>query len=643
MTTVVVLFALPILFIPGFVLLVAVAPRFRSAELVVAAPGVTCLILGIAQFLSLAFRPESRSLFAAAVLFMTTLIAASGAWRVVWARMVELRRDRAFGIAFGVYLLFALGLIVRSLLTPHYGGGHWQGDWWWHWELARKWASIVKPKVILVGRTPLFNFVQAFFVGPREAAFWEFQLTNAILESLFMLPAFLLARRLVGERGALVFVAVLLVNPWAVQMSWYTWPKIFTAYFVLVAAHFAVRAREAPDDRTTYLCAAGLFGGGAYLAHPLAASYVPGLLAYLVLSGRGTLRLAARIRDAMVVGAWIAALAVPWHAWTLNTFGWTRLKEASPAFAFNLRGADAEPVSGALARLHNVVYTIVPNEFALFSAKGDDALDCFLIFHFNSLLGCLTLSGAVGLIIVSIRYLIKRRRTTTGITGPGLWAAVPVGGLAALFVLLLLSLYLLSGTPEAERTLTQAFNNYSAANRLRLVTIAVWLLCLTVCVTARLAWQRVWIPDEPGHLASLLLLTTGFIGGVVLHPGPDKGVLHQTMAPSGVLFLLYCWKALSHLRRTGFALVMAGCVIEGLFTIWGFSWFVRTGRIAVTPVNIALESSQGLKMLVATAIGRSDTLVLALAGLHAAASVALLAWFIYRYASSTQTPAAEPK
>ena len=108
----------------------------------------------------------------------------------------------------------------------------------------------------------------ALFLSIFGDNYWIYQVVGSILNSIFFLPVYLLCRELVGKRTAMMIGALLFLSPSIIHNTWYPWPKLFAAYFVLLAAYFYLTRRkesDIPDTSTCLLIFALIWAG--FLAH----------------------------------------------------------------------------------------------------------------------------------------------------------------------------------------------------------------------------------------------------------------------------------------------------------------------------------------------------------------------------------------
>jgi len=123
-------------------------------------------------------------------------------------------------------------------------------------------------------RTPLFSLIILAYhklLGYSLYEFWVSQITSVLLNSLFLFPAYMIARKVFGIKIAVVSTIFMTITPFLLEQSIYTWPKNLAMYFALLMIYFAFFSEA--EDRIKYLLA-GIFGSLGFLAHNYVTVYV---------------------------------------------------------------------------------------------------------------------------------------------------------------------------------------------------------------------------------------------------------------------------------------------------------------------------------------------------------------------------------
>lgn len=138
-----------------------------------------------------------------------------------------------------------------------------------------------------------------------EAGFWAYNLVAIFLNVALVLGTFLLARTLRDRRTAIVACLAVALMPGVFLNAVYTWPKQAVAYFLLVAAAFALRRRPVLT---------GAFGALGYLCHPGGVFWLPALA---ILLGAACRDVAGALRGPLLrFAAAAAVVAAPWTLFT---------------------------------------------------------------------------------------------------------------------------------------------------------------------------------------------------------------------------------------------------------------------------------------------------------------------------------------
>lgn len=153
--------------------------------------------------------------------------------------------------AWFIFAGWALGLLA---LVVTYSGGGWAADWIEHWQrtvffvqrqpLGTRFLDVYS----LTARPPLANLVVALLLECGRVTFAQFQVFLTLLGSLIVLPCFVLAARWQRSQRAGWWVLVLLMlSPLVAENLTFSWTKLPTAFFVLVAVLLGLEAVARPD------------------------------------------------------------------------------------------------------------------------------------------------------------------------------------------------------------------------------------------------------------------------------------------------------------------------------------------------------------------------------------------------------------
>jgi len=129
------------------------------------------------------------------------------------------------------------------------------------------------------------------------------------LSLITALLVFLMARRFLPDRTAILATALIALNPTHIAFTHYFWAEGTYAFFATLAAWLLMRSRGAPRAGLGFL-GAGVVGGVACLWRSVFLTQVPVVCVWILLWGGGRLRDRVRVGSLFVAG-FLLALA-PW-------------------------------------------------------------------------------------------------------------------------------------------------------------------------------------------------------------------------------------------------------------------------------------------------------------------------------------------
>lgn len=340
---------------PG--LLVVRRLRWEPAEKLAAAIGVSFALVYAANFLIFVmdWAPDS-AFFVTVACAASTALAARDLRRLATDRLVRWQ-----AAAFAV--LFVWGLLLLALVR-NYSGGVCSADWIEHYLRARYFIYRPPQSVIfglpLASRPPLMNVVGTHILAQVGLHYDVFQVTFLALNLMFVFPLVLLLRRFNARssRSLPLLVLLLMSNPLVWWNATWTWTKLFTAFYVLLALHFYLTGLDTGDGRRT--AAAFVFVSAGFLAHYSAGPYALALglhYAFAVWPRRQH-----RWREAALALVPSAALLATWFGFALATYG-PRTTFASNTTAMGFGKASAEKNAFKVAL--NLANTLVPHPLRL--------------------------------------------------------------------------------------------------------------------------------------------------------------------------------------------------------------------------------------------------------------------------------------
>jgi len=170
-------------------------------------------------------------------------------------------------------MVLIIGLVSKILLQTLWEYPVMGGDWFDHtfrvpysFEMG-DWAP---PKE----RTLLFSLLIYSYhniLGSSLYQYWVSQIISVVINSLYIFPAYLIAKNAFGDRVAKVSALFMLVTPFLIFNTLYTWPKNAAMYGILMMIYFLFFSEH--DIRLRYPLA-GFFAGLGFWFHNYAVFYI---------------------------------------------------------------------------------------------------------------------------------------------------------------------------------------------------------------------------------------------------------------------------------------------------------------------------------------------------------------------------------
>jgi hypothetical protein len=252
-------------FIPGF----AIATRIRSLNNTERLAIAFCFSYIICVLLVPLFAIKLDLLARALFLFILSVSVLSLIWRL---------RKLDFRIKMSLDFKFLLSILIISLVSKFFIQTLWEypvsgGDWIAH--------TLVVPYDFDIGkwappqdRTPFFNLLIYSYhhlLGTSLFQYWISQIVSVVANSVFVLPTYLIARNVFNHRVAKISTAFMVIAPWLVWQSIYTWPKNLAMYLIFLMIYFMFFKK---DNKPLNYGLSGLFGALAFLTHNYTAFYI---------------------------------------------------------------------------------------------------------------------------------------------------------------------------------------------------------------------------------------------------------------------------------------------------------------------------------------------------------------------------------
>jgi hypothetical protein len=420
------------------------ARRLDAEERFAAAWGVGVAAIGMAQIIAFMLH-EHQAEVSAAVLVLLAVVAVIG-FLLPDASGVRLRDCAGLG---SLWLLGYLHILLIQALLPDYVGSDWYFDWKMHYDFAQVFLGTRPDDYAALGqynlasRTPLFNASAGFVLSLTGDEYFSYQITATWLNWLFPAPLYLLMRDRCGVKAARLALLLAPLNLWLLHLAWFTWTKLLTAFYLLLALHFYLRflrcwRTDAAAGRSMFLGSWvwGLFG---FLTHQVAVVYIGAIGLHAAWALRGQWREWLRLRYLAVLGGLGVLLVGGWYAWLFWRFGLHRTSVSSPTAIMANSLTD-----WLIAIPGNAAMSVVPLHLfvTLFREPWDLAswYRSFTALYFSLVTGALTLSLTWYLGLLAVRWIAAwrdavRRRTPAsspaGVTS-ALWAFSGLGCLGIL-------------------------------------------------------------------------------------------------------------------------------------------------------------------------------------------------------------------
>ncbi len=225
--------------------------------------------------------------------------------------------------------------------------------------------------------------------------------------------------------GDAALLLILMLNPLVIENATFSWTKLVTAFFILLAIAFYVRglSDDSPARRTIAVAAVA----AAILAHYSAGPFAVGLAAAQLVFVWSRRQQPARWREFALQGMLAAALLATWFAWSIHSYG------AHTTFFSNTTAtgdAVLSPAERVNVRLWNTFITVVPHplrptdyRFIAQTSRLGFLRDYFFNIYQTTLPGAFGFAG-IWLLIWLVRH---RRPAASGGPERWFWRCFPLG------------------------------------------------------------------------------------------------------------------------------------------------------------------------------------------------------------------------
>lgn len=221
--------------------------------------------------------------------------------------------------------VFVLGIVSKFFLQTLWEYPVMGGDWFWHtFRLPYffEQGDWTPPKE----RPALFNLLIYSYHNLLDTSlyqYWISQIISVVLNSIFIFPAYLIAKKVYGGWVARASVLFMLVTPFLIFNTLYTWPKNAAMYGILMMIYFLFFSEH--DIKLRYSLA-GFFAGLGFWFHNYAVFYIGIALLLLIYKEKMYKKIFSRDLSAKVkkVSYFLIILLIilaPHFAWLYSYYG----------------------------------------------------------------------------------------------------------------------------------------------------------------------------------------------------------------------------------------------------------------------------------------------------------------------------------
>lgn len=346
-------------------------------------------------------------------------------------------------------LLFIAAILIISLVSKFFIQTLWEypvmgGDWFGH--------TLICPHHFAAGdwtpprdRTPLFNLLIYSYhrlLGTSLYQYWISQILSVIANSVFIVPAYLIARNVFNDRVAKVSTAFMIICPFLTYQTIYTWPKNLVMYFGLLMVYFLFfRERKSTGN----IIIAGTSGAIGFLTHNYIMFYILASVLALAYINRihrqNPLISLRRFIKSKYIFYFITMLIVvsPYLAWTYSGYGTVSTSRfiyypfAVGGYDAALNGSNQEelfetfyntPASQIIGtRIINAVVTLTPAALPINPVATNFRTYNPIYYYSHGYAGGLSTLMYLLVVIWFVRYLFRKTKTDSVLV---ILIAVPV-------------------------------------------------------------------------------------------------------------------------------------------------------------------------------------------------------------------------
>lgn len=406
-----------ITFIPG-VFLTTRIKKLDNTERLATSFGFSFSILALLAL----FFPFGLSLLAQ--LIFTGVTIASFRYLLKNKSKLRLDLDARFLI-----LVLIVGLVSKFFLQTLWEYPVMGGDWFWN--------TFSLPYTFELGnwmpprdRTPLFGILIYSYhnlLGTSLYQYWVSQIISVVINSVFILPAYLIAKKAYGDWVAKVSALFMLVTPFLIFNTLYTWPKNAAMYGVLMMIYFLFFCEH--DVKLRYPLA-GFFAGLGFWFHNYAVFYIGIAVLLLIYKEKMYKGLLSKncFDNLKILSYFLIALLLvlaPYFAWTQTYYGTVSTSKFvyypfAATYALAVEGTPSEilkafhetPIKELLAnRIINAVVTLTPAALPVNPIARSFHTYNPIFYYSHDYPGALSLLMYLAVLTWFLKYVSGKRKT----------------------------------------------------------------------------------------------------------------------------------------------------------------------------------------------------------------------------------------
>jgi len=310
-----------IAFLPGFAIASSMKKLNISEKLAVSF-GFSFLVLVLfSPFFAIKLGFQAQILF-----FIAILIA------VLYLKKTSLRITEELKFLFFALTISIISKFALQTLWEYPVGG---GDWYYH--------NLVIPEQFETGnwmppqdRTPFYNLLIYSYhnlLGTSPYSYWISQIISVVASNIFIIPAFLIAKKAFNERIAKLSVAFMIIALYTIYGTMTTGVRPMATYFILLMIYFLFFG----DNNRNHLLA-GIFGGLSYLTHNSYLMYI--MIAIFIISYNKLFKKEGSFQSFAYFIIPFSLVILPSLLWTYSFYG-TPFTSRFVYYPFAVKGYEA--------------------------------------------------------------------------------------------------------------------------------------------------------------------------------------------------------------------------------------------------------------------------------------------------------------